>query len=410
MPGTPPWRWKLWGPWPPYSLSRPKISLTHDQIKVKAYELAERRPWCTAEQNWLDARAELEGPRILSWRPSLLRWIGASDKKGWDWIDLSFKLAVPLAITVVGWYLTNINNERMQQINQATIAAQNKIAQDSQHDSIVREYIKEMKGILMDKSIAIVAREQGSVEHGVARALTLTAISQLKNADPDRKSLIFLFLRDADFPVLGSNDFADETTNSGTSYDVRDEWRNRANLMFVDLHGVILSGTNLRGANLRNANLSNAWIRGADLSGSKLIEAELNGARLMQAKLLNTDLRGSILINADLRQADIRGARLRGADLRSADLRGADLRQADISGADLRGADMRGANLAGVRLSGVDPIVARLREKDFMYASDFLLAGYRIIRWDESTRWPERNSINSVKGIPAELIKQLALK
>ncbi len=409
MPSIQPWRLRFWGPCPPKGSSQPKISLTHEQVKVKAYELAERRPWCSAEQNWLDACAELEGPRLLSWRPTLLRWIGASDKKGWDWIDLSFKLAMPLAITVVGWYLTNINNERMQRATRDSIESQNKIAENNQYDSIIREYIKEMKGILMDKSIATKAKQQGSVEHGVARALTLTAISQLKRADPDRKSLIFLFLRDANFPVLGSNYPVGKAPRKGNGYDVKDEWRDRANLMFTDLHGVILSGSNLRRANLRNANLSEAWIRGADLSGSKLIGAELKDARLMQSKLLNTDLRGSILFRADLRQADIRGARLRGADLRGADLRGADLRQIDLSGADLRGADMRGANLDGAQLSGADPIVAGLSKSDFMYESDFLLAGYRIIRWDESTIWPERNGIISAKGIPASLKNQLGL-
>jgi hypothetical protein len=57
-----------------------------------------------------DARSELNGPPLLRWRPFLLRWLGASEKTGWDWIGLSLKLAILLTIALGGWYFSSINN------------------------------------------------------------------------------------------------------------------------------------------------------------------------------------------------------------------------------------------------------------------------------------------------------------
>ena len=174
VPRIPPWRWNFWGPWPPDASSRQDPAPTDDAIRSRADQLAKRRPWCTAEQNWSDARLELNSPHLLRWRPTLLRWLGASEKTGWDWIDLLIQLSVPLAVALGGWLLGKMNSTR-----------QNEIAQANQKDAVVREYIKEMKGILLDMTVADKARTPGSDvngvdANGVARALTLTALTQLR--------------------------------------------------------------------------------------------------------------------------------------------------------------------------------------------------------------------------------------
>lgn len=242
----PPWRWRLWGPWPPEGPLRQKMPPTDDAIRARCEQLAQHRPWCTDEQNWSDARWELNSPIILRWRPSLLRWLGVTEKTGWDWMELSLKLSVPLTITLGGWYLSSINDAR-----------QREIASRNQHDAVIREYIKEMKGMLLEKDIEKDVKQSGSMAHGVARALTLTAIKQLQGATSDQKSMIFEFLRNAGYPVLASSDWKSRVKLNQNEYNISDEWKGRANLQFTNLCcGVILSGSNLTGANLRGANLS----------------------------------------------------------------------------------------------------------------------------------------------------------
>ena len=304
---------------------------SEDEIRARFEQLAQHRPWCTDEQNWSDARWELNSPIILRWRPSLLRWLGVTEKTSWDWMELSLKLSIPLAITLGGWYISSINDAR-----------QRDIAASNQHDAVIREYIKEMKGMLLEKDIAKDVKRPGSVAHGVARALTLTAISQLQGARYNQKNMIFDFLRNAEYPVLASSDWKSRAKLNQTQYNISDEWEGRANLQFTNLCcGVILSGANLAGANLRGANLSGSWIRAADLSGSKLRKAYLVHARLEQSKLLQ----------ADLREADLSGANLSGADL---------------SGADLSGANLTGANISGgYSFNTYYPVEANLRKTNF---------------------------------------------
>lgn len=299
---------------------------TDDAIRARSEQLAEHRPWCTDEQNLSDARWELNSPFILRWRPTLLRWLGVTEKTGWDWMELSLKLSVPLTITLGGWYLSSINDAR-----------QREIASRNQHDAVIREYIKEMKGMLLEKDIAKDVKRSGSVAHGVARALTLTAINQLQGASSDQKSLVFDFLRNADYQVLASSDWQSRAKLNRNKYNISDEWKGRANLQFTNLCcGVVLSGTNLTGANLRGANLSRSWIRAADLSGSKLRQAYLVEARLEQSKL----------VKADLREADLSGA--------------------NLSGADLSGADFTGANFSGgYSFNTYYPVESNLRETNF---------------------------------------------
>ncbi len=272
MPRIPPWRWRIWGPWSSDALFRQQEPPTDDTIRARAERLAERRPWCSAEQNWSDAHLELQSPLLLRWRPSLLRWLGASEKSGWDWIDLSLKLAVPLTIAFGGWILGTISSSE-----------QNKIASNNQKDGVIREYIKEIKIILLDKELAKEARRPGSEAHSVARALTLTALAQLKGEDPLRRSLVFQFLAESKFPVLAGND-----ENPG------------ANLVNFDL----------RGTNLSDTDLTMARLDGADLTNATLVRANLSGATLIGATLINSDLMGANLTKARFDKTILKGARM----------------------------------------------------------------------------------------------------
>ena len=190
-------------------------------------------------------------------------------------MDLSIKLSVPLTVALVGSFLGTINSNR-----------QNEIAQANQKDAVVREYIKEMKGMLLDKAVADEAKKPGSGANGVARALTLTALTQLKGDGPERRSLVFQFLRESNFPILAGSD--KQRGANLSAYDL--SW---ANLSGANLSGADLSEANLRWADLSRANLSGADLSGADLRGADLRGAYLSEANLYMANLSEADLRGA---------------------------------------------------------------------------------------------------------------------
>ena len=241
-----------------------------DAIRARADQLAKRRPWCSAEQNWTDACLELNSAFLLRWRPSLLRWLGASEKTGWDWMELSLKLSVPLTIALGGWLLGTLNSNR-----------QNEIAQANQKDAVIREYIKEMKGMLLDKTVAKEAKQPGSEANGVARALTLTALTQLKGEGPARRTLVFQFLRESNFPILAGSEKVKGANLSGANLT-------KANLSWADLRGADLRWADLSGANLSGADLWRADLSWADLSWADLTKADLSWANLSGAKFKDT--------------------------------------------------------------------------------------------------------------------------
>lgn len=249
MQRLPPWRWPVWGPWPPEPTPPP----TESEIRARAHRLAELRPWCTAEQNWTDAQQELESPLLLQWRPGLLRWLGASEKTGWDWMDLSLKLSVPLTILILGSLLGSWNNDR-----------QNQIAENTQMDSVLREYIRDMKGILLEKEVAKEVKKIGSEENSLARALAVTALAQLKGERQERRDLLFQFLRESKLPILGGDN---KHKHPGT------------NLSFADLRQTNLRDAGLLRTDIRKADLSRAYLHYADLRG-----ADLSGADLTRIK------------------------------------------------------------------------------------------------------------------------------
>ena len=355
------------GPWPPDDSSRQEATPTDDAIRARADQLAKRRPWSSAEQNWTDACLELNSAFLLRWRPSLLRWLGASEKTGWDWMELLLKLSVPLTISFGGWFLGTLNSNR-----------QIEIAQANQKDAVIRDYIKEMKGMLLDKAVAKEAKQPGSEANGVARALTLTALTQLKGEGPARRTLVFQFLRESNFPILAGSEVVQGANLAGydlSGADLSEASLGRANLSEANLGKADLSGADLGRANLSGASLRGADLSGADLSGADLDEANLSGANLGMANLRGADLSegdldGANLSGANLGRANLRGAifdgaNLSGASLGRANIRGAYLVEANLRGANLRGADLRGADLSGANLSEADLSGANLRGAKF---------------------------------------------
>lgn len=110
----------------------------------------------------------LNSPWLLRWRPSFLRWLGASDKTGWDWVDLSLKSSVQLTLASLGMVLTRINDDRKR-----------RIADTIQKDAVLREYIKEMTGQFAGKEASLASRAEEAGRVLLAQALTVIAFEQL---------------------------------------------------------------------------------------------------------------------------------------------------------------------------------------------------------------------------------------
>ena len=352
----------MWGPWPPGSeVSLPQIP--DEQIRPIAERLGKQRPWLSAEENWLAAERAL---RQRPWRPWVIRFSGEKERSGWDWANLLLKVSLPVLILGLSTAYSVISADRQEKLAKADKDRQEIVVREQREGEVVTNFIKEMQPLLVDKGLGSSA--PGSEVRGIARGLTLAALSQVK--DSQRKRLVVRFLLDSGLNVKPGNLIS----------------LSEANLNGADLNGANLSGADLLDADLRGADLIGANLSGADLSGADLLDADLRGAdligaNLIRADLFRADLNGAILIRADLNgailiRADFIGANLSGADLYKANLSGADLSGADLFDADLRGANLNGANLEGVK-------------------------------WDEKTSWPSADRFEGAKNIPEALKKQL---
>lgn len=224
----------------------------------------------------------------------MIRFSGEKERSGWDWADLLLKVSVPVLILVLSTAYSFISANRQEKIAKADKERQETIARQQREGEVVTNFIKGMQPLLVDEGLR--SSVSDSEVRGVARGLTLAALSQVK--DSGRKRLIIRFLLD--------------------------------------------SGLNNKPGNL--ISLTEADLYGADLSGARPSWANLIGAKLSWANLI-----GAKLSWANLSEADLKGADLRGADLSGAKLSGARLIGADLRGAELSEADLRGANLEDVK-------------------------------------------------------------
>jgi uncharacterized protein YjbI with pentapeptide repeats len=296
-------------------------------------------------------------------------WTGFQGKTLWDWLKLVF---VSVALTGLGLWFTQSNQDHERQLADLRTQEDRAIASDQNRDTTLREYLDSMSELLLNRGLA--TSNEGDPVRAEARARTLTVLSSLKG-DGSRKGSVVHFLYGSSLIMATV-----PTTTIGSPIVNL----NGADLSNVYLNGADLSGVDLSGANLSRAELSESVLIKAKLSGANLtlallVGAELNGADLNQFELvhlhqetrslINTTLRGALLSRAGLSAAHMYQADLTGADLTRADLRGADLTWADLTGADLTRANLSnkvddpyayvelpvgGTNLSNAKLIGAD--------------------------------------------------------
>lgn len=324
---------------PPEKPVKPtKPFFTDEQIRVKAYQLWEKNKEQSPEENWNAAVKALERERF--WRPliSVWRWTGIGEKKGWD---IFTGLSLPL-IVFGGGILFNYLNGQQQQ----------KIAEEKQKDELLKTYINDMKASLLDKDHPLKNSKKNSESRSIARATTLTTLTQL-NSEQDqqkakegkynqRKGLIMQFLYESGligFSKLSSTGFI--KFDPITPLDAAD-------LTFADLHNAYLESANLESVNLNSANLESVNLSLANLADAVLIDANLNRANLISANLWRADLKSAFLNSAVLDRVNLWGANLENANFMSANLMGANMESANLKSANLKNTNLRNANLYSV--------------------------------------------------------------
>ena len=262
------------------------------------------------------------GKRPLSWK-RLWGWTQFGEKKLWDWLQLLSALAIPVVLTVAGFWFTSQQQKHQQDIEDQRAAAERNIEEQRAQDAALQAYLDQMSVLLLEKNLRD-SKEDSEVRR-LARARTLTVLGTLS---PDRKGSVVRFLYESALIHKG-NPIVDLGTADLSNADL-----SLFDLSDVDLSDANLSDANLKTAILSDADLSTAVLRDTDLSNADLSDADLRFADLSHADLCcSTDLSRADLSSATLGSADLSGATLHDANLSYAGLTNADLSNADLRGA-----------------------------------------------------------------------------
>jgi hypothetical protein len=224
-------------------------------------------------------------------------WVGVSDKKFWDYLDL---LIVPVAIAMGVALINWMQNERQRRDDEAQQRRELELQDQRAQDEALQAYLDQLTLLLVTKQGQGLIRMK--VDDDVRQVVQARSEPLLRSLNTTRRFSLILFL-------------------SGMGLIERD--RSLISLAGADLRGVDARGAPLEAVDLGGANLSEAILYGANLNRSNLREADLGRAYLG----------GADLSRADLREANLSGAYLRGAVLEDANLSNAYLSSADLSGA-----------------------------------------------------------------------------
>jgi uncharacterized protein YjbI with pentapeptide repeats len=261
-------------------------------------------------------------PRKRRWGSKLWEWTGFGEKKLWDWLQLLSALAIPIVLTVAGFWYTSQQQRHQQDIEDQRAAAEQNIEEQRAQDTALQAYLDQMGALILEENLR--DSEGHSEVRTLARARTVTVLGRL---DPERKRSAVQFLYESSLI-----DKADSIVDLSDA-DLRSVDLHLKDLREADLSEVNLSDADLSYADLRGTNLTNAILSGADLRGAKLSDAILSGADLRGANLSSAHLNHANLTYANAERTDFSSADLRGTDLNGTDLLEANMSQADLSGA-----------------------------------------------------------------------------
>jgi uncharacterized protein YjbI with pentapeptide repeats len=252
-----------------------------------------------------------------------------SDKKELGWvkfleipsikliaIPISKSLLVPIILAGVAGWITLFNNDHQQQRAEKSNQLQRDHAEKSnqlqrdladkkQRDTVLTQYIQNMKEFLLDKDHPLRESKENDVRRDIARALTKTTLQQLPSKEEDKNgqnthkasvlsflSLSGLIKTPKPIVMLGSSTLGSDMDFSGAYLPegyLEEAALSNVNLRNANLTGAYLNRANLAATRLDNANLKNAQLINANLSQADLKDADLSGANISGANFINAE-------------------------------------------------------------------------------------------------------------------------
>jgi uncharacterized protein YjbI with pentapeptide repeats len=264
-------------------------------------------------------------------------------KSLWEFLDL---LIVPLALAIIGFGFTFIQDNRQQKIEDQRTESAIKIEEQRAQNAALQAYLDQMNDLILDRKLlkvnkGVPVHERGDPVHTLAQARTTTAITQF---DGENNQAVTRFLSDSGLlkePALLAN----------------------TDLEGAQLPNAVLQNANLAGTNLTGANLTEAVLSSADFSAKEkegedtiLITADLTRADLTKAALQEAKLAECTLYKVTLTKAALQGAVLNNASLEDANLSYAALQKAHLNSASLKDANLSHAALQNADLSSAESI------------------------------------------------------
>ena len=238
-------------------------------------------------------------PSKPHWGSKLWEWTGFGEKKLWDWLQLLSALAIPIVLTVAGFWFTSQQARHQQDIEERRAKAEQLLEEQRAQDTALQTYLDQMGALILEENLR--NSERRSEVRTLARARTLTVLGRL---DPERKRSAIQFLYES-YLIDKADPIVDLSNADLRSVDLRLKELINTDLNEVDLSKANLSNAHLDDANLINADLSDASLINADLSDASLINADLSHANLTYATLNRTNLCSAILSGADLNGASL---------------------------------------------------------------------------------------------------------
>ena len=225
----------------------------------------------------------------------------------WDWLGL---LVIPLALAALGFALSAAQTERDNRrddtrarldrtLADERAAADRARAVDQDREEILRSYLDQMSGLLLDRNLA--GARTGYEARALAHTLTLSVLPRL---DGERKGVVLRFLDEAGL-IRGLNP--------------------KIRLWGADLRHVALDGASLYRPALRRADLRHASFRRMVLYAPDFYSSDLRGADFSGGTLDDPDFSNACLSNVSFRDVTLNRPLFRGAaghDLDFTDARG----------------------------------------------------------------------------------------
>jgi uncharacterized protein YjbI with pentapeptide repeats len=122
------------------------------------------------------------------------------------------------------------------------------------------------------------------------------------------------------------------------------------------------------------------------------------GAERTDVRLCEADLKSSMLILSNFSAANFQEADLTKATMILTSLAGADLREAKLKEVLFHGINLSNANLSGADLRG-----AKFLKYKLPNSKNPVRTNLRGVRWNDKTRWPEKDSFQGAENIPSRL-------